>query len=97
MRLRKPPGDLPRSGTTTPGPIPTPGRGWVRGALPRGAVHGYGGRVDIYPTRRIRWQDTTIGFPFAQSREIGWTVFLSPNSNDPLLGHALIIGQDLQD
>ena len=53
--------------------------------------------LDIGLAGGIRRQHPTVSFPFTQRRQISRAVFFSLNSNDPLLGHALIIGQDSPD
>jgi hypothetical protein len=53
--------------------------------------------VDIGLAGGICRQHPTVRFPFTQRRQISRAVFFSLNSNDPLLGHALIIGQDSPD
>jgi hypothetical protein len=62
----------------------------VAGPFPRSLV-------DIGLAGGICRQHPTVCFPFTQRRQISRAVFFSLNSNDPLLGHALIIGQDSPD
>src|SRR5436853_3341882 len=51
----------------------------------------YPSRVDICRARRITRQNAPVILPITQGVEIGRTVFLILNSNDPLVRHCLIM------